>query len=128
MDIISDFLTVMRNGLMVGKRSVTVPHSNMKQAIAEVLKSEGYIRDYNVTDEEGKARLNIIFKYLNGESAIHELKRISKAGRRHYERVNGIESVIGGLGISILTTSRGLMTDKQAVKAGVGGEVVCHVW
>lgn len=127
-DTISDFLTVMRNGLMVGKRSVAVPHSNMKQRIAEVLKNEGYIKDFSVADNEGKPRLNILFKYVNGESPIHAVTRISKSGRRHYERVNGISHVIGGLGIAILTTSRGIMTDKQAAQAGVGGEVICKVW
>jgi small subunit ribosomal protein S8 len=127
-DTVGNFLTVIRNGLMVGKRSVIVQNSNLKQQIADVLKSEGYIKDYEVIRDETKAMLNVVLKYVNGEAVIHEIKRVSTPGRRHYERVNQLQSVIGGLGIAILSTSRGVMTDKQALELGVAGEVICHVW
>lgn len=127
-DTISNFLTVMRNGLMVGKRSVTVENSKLKQQIADVLKAEGYIKDYAVIRDGAKAALSVTLKYVNGEAVIHEIKRISRPGRRCYERINQIKPVIGGLGIAILSTSRGIMTDKHALKNRVAGEVICHVW
>ena len=127
-DRIGDFLTVMRNGLMVGKRSVTVQHSMLKQNIAEVLKNEGYIRDFKVDRNGHKVSLTVVLKYVNGEAVIHQITRVSKCGRRHYERVNNLQKVIGGLGIAVLTTSRGVMTDRQAEAAGIGGEVICHLW
>jgi small subunit ribosomal protein S8 len=127
-DTISNFLTVIRNGLMVGKRSVAVENSKLKQQIADVLKSEGYIKDYTVVRDGAKASLSLVLKYVDGEAVIHEIKRISRPGRRCYERVNQIKPVIGGLGIAILSTSRGIMTDKQALKNSVAGEVICHVW
>ena len=128
-DTIGDFLTVMRNGLMIGKRSVTVPYSKMKQNIAEVLKTEGFIKDYKVVAEDTvKSQLNVFLKYVDGAPVIHEITRISKPSRRYFERVNNLTSVIGGLGISIVSTSQGLMTDQQAKKNAVGGEVICHVW
>ncbi len=127
-DTISNFLTVIRNGLLVSKRSVTVQHSNMKQAIANLLKAEGYIKDYKTETVEGKPVLTVLLKYVNGESVIHDIKRVSKSGRRHYEGTNAVKPVIGGLGISVLSTSKGIMTDKQARQANVGGEVICHIW
>ena len=127
-DTISDFLTIIRNGLSVSKKSIVAPYSNFKIEIAKVLKDEGYIKDYKEQEIDGKRFLVIILKYVNGESVIHEIKRVSTPGRRHYEATNTIESVIGGLGISILTTSFGVVTDRQAKKLGVGGEVVCNVW
>lgn len=127
-DTISDFLTVIRNGLSVNKKSILVPCSNMKVEIAKVLKDEGYIRDYKEEDKDGKRFLTVFLKYVDGESVIHEIKRVSRSGRRHYSKTNDIKSVIGGLGIAIITTSGGIMTDRQAKKLGVGGEVVCNVW
>ena len=128
-DSIGDFLTVVRNGLMVGKRFVVVPSSKVKVNIAAVLKDEGYIKDFKaVAEENNKASLTIFLKYVNGESTINEITRISKPSRRCYERLNTLTSVVGGLGISILTTSSGIMTDRQAKKLGIGGEVICHVW
>ena len=127
-DTISNFLTTVRNGLKIGKRSVVVQHSKLKQQIADVLKAEGYIKDYTVTVEGAKASLAIVLKYVNGESVIHEITRISRPGRRCYERVNQIKPVIGGLGIAILTTSSGVMTNKKAKELKVGGEVICTVW
>jgi small subunit ribosomal protein S8 len=129
-DSIGDFLTVIRNGVSVAKRSVKVPYSNLKFNIAKVLKDEGYIKDFNKESGEDKVKsyLTIHLKYVNGECAIHEISRVSKPGRRCYEGLNKLTPVIGGLGVSILTTSAGVITDRQAKKLAVGGEVICHVW
>jgi len=127
-DTIGNFLTVIRNGLMVKRRTISLQHSNMREAIATVLKNEGFIRDFKKTEEDNKAVLTVVLKYVDGESAINEITRKSTPGRRQYERSNNMTSVIGGLGISILTTSKGVMTDKQATKQGIGGEVICHIW
>ncbi len=129
MDSIGDFLTVIRNGLMISKRSVSVPFSKMKMEIARVLKEEGYIKDYKQDrDENEKPILVVYLKYVSGAPAISEIKRISKLGRRHYEGVRRMRRVIGGLGIAILSTNKGIMTDRMAKKLSVGGEVICHVW
>ncbi len=127
-DSIGDFLTIIRNGLMVKKRFVTMPSSGLKVNIANVLKTEGYLKDFQVSDNDGKPVLTVYLKYVKGESVIHEITRVSTPGRRHYERSNNLERVIGGLGISIVTTSIGVITDAQARKQSVGGEVICHVW
>jgi small subunit ribosomal protein S8 len=128
-DSIGDFLTVMRNGLMVRKRSVSVPYSTMKYNIAKVLKDEGFIKDFKQEEnEDNKQSLTVFLKYIEGESVIHEIRRISTPGRRYYERNTALTSVVGGLGISILTTSSGIMTDKLARAKAIGGEVICHVW
>ena len=129
MDVVGDFLTIIRNALMVYKRSVSLPYSNLRAGIAKVLKDEGFIKDFSKSeDERGHSVLNVSLKYVNGESVINEIKRISKPGRRRYERSGKITSVIGGLGVAILSTSSGIMTDQQARKLTVGGEVICHVW
>jgi small subunit ribosomal protein S8 len=127
-DIIGDFLTVMRNALLVYKREIVVPSSTVKVAIAQVLKDEGFIKDFQMTQKEGKTFLNMTLKYVNGQPAINEILRISKPGCRAYERSNNITQVVGGLGVSILTTNRGIMTDRQARELAVGGEVICHIW
>lgn len=127
-DTVSDFLTIIRNGLSVSKKSVIVPYSNFKSEISKVLRDEGYIKDYKEQEIEGKRFLVIYLKYVNGESVIHEIKRISTSGRRFYASEKNVESVIGGLGISILTTSLGVVTDRRAKELRVGGEVVCNVW
>lgn len=128
-DSIGNFLTIIRNGLMVSKPFVVAPHARMNEDIANILKKEGFIREFStVTDESGKKTIKIVFKYADGESVIHELKRISKPSRREYVGTRGIEPVINGLGVSILTTSKGVMSHKQAEELGVGGEVICTVW
>lgn len=127
-DTIGDFLTVIRNGVMVNKSFASVPFSRMKHDIALILKNEGFLRDVSVIDEAGRKKLKIYFKYVNGESVIHEITRESKLGRRLYSGSRSLKPVIGGLGISVLTTDRGLVTDKQAKKLGVGGEIICSVW
>jgi small subunit ribosomal protein S8 len=127
-DTIGDFLTIIRNGLMARKRSIVDQSSKEKTGIARVLKEEGFIKDFEMVELDGKPFIKIIFKYVNGESVIHEIKRISRPGRRHYESLCSLTSVIGGLGVSILTTNAGIIADKQARKKSVGGEVICHVW
>jgi small subunit ribosomal protein S8 len=133
-DTIGDFLTVIRNGLKRAKLFVIVPHSGLKQAVLETLKAEGFIRDYAVVDEgSAKHYLKVFLKYVRGESVIHEITRISTPGCRRYAQVttqghHKIKPVIGGLGVSVLTTSKGVMTHKKAKALGVGGEVICTVW
>lgn len=127
-DSIGNFLTVIRNGLMVRRRTVTVPYSHVKMEIARVLKEEGFVRDYLKEESDKKSFLTVTLKYVDGEAAIHELTRISKPSKRHYEGAHMLRPVIGGLGTAIITTSSGIMTDKKARTLGVGGEVICHVW
>jgi small subunit ribosomal protein S8 len=128
-DTIGDFLTVIRNGVAVNKPFVVAPHSKLKFAIAYLLKSEGFIRDIEVVDQEhGKREIKVYLKYVNGESVIHEITRLSKPGCRAYEGKGSIKPVVGGLGVSVLTTSKGVLTHKQAEQLGVGGEVICTVW
>ena len=128
-DSIGNFLTIIRNGLMVSKPSVTAPYARMSQDIANVLKEEGFIRDFVIsTDDAGKKSLKIVFKYVDSESVIHEITRKSKPSRRVYVGTQKIEPVISGLGVSILTTSKGVMSHKKAESLGVGGELICTVW
>lgn len=128
-DSVGDFLTIIRNGVLASKRQVIAPHSRLKQEIANILKDEGFIKDALVEDlENNKKQLKILLKYVSGESVIHEINRVSTPGRRAYESHALIKPVIGNLGISILTTSQGVMTNKQARQRGVGGEVLCTVW
>ena len=133
-DTVGDFLTIIRNGLQRARPFVVVPHSGLKQALLETLKTEGFIRDYAMVGENDvKKSLKIYLKYVDGESVIHELTRISRPGCRQYAQIatsghRKIKPVIGGLGVSIVTTSRGVMTHKKAKELGVGGEVLCTVW
>lgn len=128
-DAIGDFLTIIRNGIMSSKMVVEIPHSNLKSEIANLLKEEGFIKDLAVVDNEGKKTIKVFLKYDNrGESAIHEITRVSRPGRRNYKGATNIKPVIGGLGISILTTSKGVITQKKAKELGIGGEVMCTVW
>jgi len=129
MDRIADFLTVIRNAVRVSKRTVSYPHSRMCLAIAKILKTEGFIRDYAVdASDEKKPLLTLQLRYLNGEAAIHALDRVSTGGCRRYSKLKNLKPYIGGLGISILSTSKGVITDKQAETLAVGGEVICRVW
>lgn len=127
-DPIADMLTRIRNGNMKKHESVEVPASNMKKNLAQILLDEGYINGYNVTEDDKQGMITIDLKYVNDERVISGIKRISKPGRRVYVRSGEVPYVLGGLGIAILSTSHGVMTDKQARKEGVGGEVVCYVW
>jgi len=126
-DPIADMLTRIRNAQQVGKTSVTMPSSKLKKSVAEVLKSEGYVVSFSV--EEGvKPQLTIELKYFEGKPVIAELDRISRPGLRAYSGKDGLPSVRGGLGIAIVSTSKGVMTDRAARAAGVGGEVLCTVF
>ncbi len=128
-DTIGDFLTIIRNGVLASKRSVTAPYSGIKHQIATILKEEGFIKDVMVEDiSESHKQITVTLKYVDGESVIHEIKRISRPGRRVYESIAMIKPVIGGLGISILTTNHGIITNKKARHLSVGGEIICTVW
>lgn len=127
-DPIADMLTRVRNAGSASKKSVFMPSSNMKAAIAEVLKKEGYINDFAVAEDAGKSTLTITLKYFQGAPVIEMLKRISKPGLRIYAEKDSLPSVQGGLGIALISTSRGVMTDKSAREAGIGGEVICSVF
>ncbi len=127
-DAIGDFLTVIRNGLMSSKLFVMAPYSNLKFEIANILKDEGFVKDVAVVEEDSKKYIKVFLKYVNGESVIHELTRVSRPGRRDYKGTGYIKPVIGGLGLSILTTSKGVVSHKKAKELGIGGEVLCTVW
>jgi|SRR3972149_2913622 len=127
-DSIGNFLTIIRNGVKISKPFIVAPYSKMNRAIAELLKKEGFVRDVLETGEDVGKKLKVVLKYVDGESVIHELTRISKLSRRTYSKVDKIKPVIGCLGVSILTTDRGVITHKEAEKLGVGGEVICTIW
>ncbi len=128
-DPIADMLTRIRNGLIARHDSVTMPASNEKKAIAKILLDEGYIKSVDFIDDGLQGQIKIALKYVQGrESVIKGLKRISKPGLRVYAKSNELPKVLGGLGIAIVSTSKGVMTDKAARNAGVGGEVLAYIW
>ena len=127
-DPVSDFLTRVRNAIKARQQKVDVPHSKLKVEMARILKEEGYISNYKTQEEEGKLVLRVYLKYGGTESAIRDLARISRPGCRVYVGRDEIKRVQGGLGISIMTTPKGVMTGRQARREGVGGEVLCEVW
>ena len=128
-DPIADMLTRIRNGLIARHDSVTMPSSNMKKAIAKILLDEGYIKSVDFIDDGIQGQIKVTLKYAQGkESVIRGLKRISKPGLRVYAKNDEIPKVLGGLGIAIISTSKGVMTDKAARNAGVGGEVLAYIW
>ncbi len=128
-DPVADFLTRIRNANMVYHTTVEAPASKMKRAIAEILKQEGYIKDYEYIEDGKQGILRIYLKYgADKKRVITGLKRISKPGLRVYARKDNIPKVLGGLGVAIISTSRGIITDKKARQEGVGGEVICYVW
>lgn len=126
-DPVADLLTRIRNGQAAGKAHISVDSSKIKTAIARVLKDEGYVADFRVTDENGKPRLVIDLKYYEGKPVIERLERVSRSGLRQYRGKNDLPKVLAGLGVAIISTSKGLMTDRQARAQGVGGEVICLV-
>ena len=126
-DPLADMLTRIRNAQRARKVNVVMPSSKLKVNVAEVLKAEGYISDYSITDDV-KPILDIALKYFEGVPVISELLRISRPGLRNYVNKNELPSVHGGLGVAIVSTSKGLMTDHSARSAGVGGEVLCTVF
>ena len=126
-DPIADLLTRIRNAQMVSKANVLVPSSKVKVAIAQVLKDEGYIDEFGVQTVDGKPTLNIGLKYYAGQPVIEKIDRVSRPGLRVYRGSQDIPKVMNGLGVTIVSTSKGVMTDRKASAAGIGGEVLCVV-
>ena len=127
-DPISDMLTRIRNAHMRNKNKVTVPPSKLRERVLEVLHKEGYIRGFAVIEKDGKSEIEVELKYFDGLPAIKEIDRVSKPGRRVYALVQTLPSVFNGLGISILSTPKGVMSDSEARAQNVGGEVLCTVF
>ncbi len=128
-DPVADFLTRVRNAISARQQKVDVPASKLKLELARILKEEGYIANFKATEEEGRKLIRIYLKYgTDNEAAISCVERVSRPGCRVYVGRNEIPRVLGGLGINILTTPKGVMTGRQARKEGVGGEVLCQVW
>lgn len=127
-DQIADYLTRIRNAGSAGHKSVLIPSSKLKVATSEILKEQGFINDFELINEKGRAYIKISLRYFNREPAIREVKRISKPGRRIYVSADNLPRVRNGLGVAIISTSKGVMTEKQAKKFNVGGEVICSVW
>ena len=128
-DPIADMLTRVRNALIARHDTVTLPASNMKKAIAKIMLDEGFVKSVDYIDDGLQGQIKIVLKYAEGkQSVIKGLKRISKPGLRVYARTEELPKVLGGLGIAIVSTSTGVMTDKEARKAGVGGEVLAYIW
>lgn len=126
-DPIADMLTRIRNGQMAGKVRVTMPMSTKKQAIAELLKNEGYVRDALEEEVDGRKVLTVVLKYYEGKPVIERIDRVSRPGLRVYKGKGELPRVLDGLGIAVISTSHGLMTDRAARAAGHGGEVLCYV-
>jgi len=126
-DPIADMLTRIRNAQSVDKAVVSMPSSKIKAAIAQVLKDEGYIDGFSVRDDAGKAQLDIALKYYAGRPVIERIERVSRPGLRVYRGREAIPAVMNGLGVAIVTTPKGVMTDRKARQTGVGGEVLCYV-
>lgn len=126
-DPIADMLTRIRNAQQAEKTAVQMPASKQKVALAQVLKDEGYIQDFGVRQGDGKPALEIVLKYYAGRPVIDQIQRVSAPGRRTYKGKDELPSISGGLGVAIVSTSKGIMTDRAARKAGLGGEVLCIV-
>jgi small subunit ribosomal protein S8 len=126
-DPIADFLTRIRNGQAAGRTQVSLPSSKVKLALAKVLKDEGYIEDFSTQTEDGKTNLLLQLRYYQGKPVIDRLDRVSRPGLRVYKGKDELPSILGGLGVAIISTSKGVMSDRQARAAGHGGEVLCIV-
>lgn len=127
-DPIADFLTRVRNAVKAKKKFVEIPSSKTKINLAEILKANHFIKDYNVVEDNKQNVLRVHLKYINGTPSISGLKRISTPGLHQYVGKDKLPKVLNGLGIAVISTPKGLLTDKQAKKESVGGEVICHVW
>lgn len=127
-DPVADMLTRIRNANIVRAKTVEIPASNTKKAVAEILKREGYIEEYELHEGNYQGVIKIYLKYNGKERVISGLKKISKPGLRVYVDKTEIPRVLGGLGVAVISTSRGIMTDKAARKEGIGGEVLCYIW
>lgn len=127
-DPIADMLTRIRNANAAKHATVAIPFSRIKESIANILKNEGYIVDYEIKEEGTKKDIVVTLKFVDGEEVVKGLRRISKPGRRVYSSVDNLPKVLGGLGIAIVSTPKGVLTDKECRKHSVGGEVLCYVW
>lgn len=127
-DPISDMLTRVRNALMLRKDSVEVPHSKIKKEVSRVLKENGYIADFFEVSDDKFKKIKLVLKYHEGRSVIQGLKRVSTPGRRVYVGTQEIPRVMGGMGVAVVSTSRGILTGHQARRLKVGGELLCYVW
>lgn len=127
-DPIADFLTRIRNASRAKKVRVEIPASNMKKSLAEILKKQNFIHDYTVEEDNKQNIIKVLLKYRDGVPAIHGLKRISTPGLRVYKASEDIPRVLNGLGIAVVSTSKGLLTDKEARTQSMGGEIVCYIW
>ena len=125
---IADFLTRIRNAVKAKKKYVEIPSSKMKVSLAEILKTNKFIKDYNVLEDSKQNLLRVHLQYIGGTPSISGIRRISTPGLRKYVNKDKLPRVLNGLGISVISTPKGLLTDKQAKKESVGGEVICHVW
>ena len=127
-DPIADMLTRIRNAITAKKETVEIPASNMKKAIADILLSEGYVKDVKLVEDGYNGKIAVTLKYSDKKSVINRLQRVSKPRLRSYSGVEDMPKVLGGLGTVILSTNKGILTGKQAKAQGVGGEVLCYVW
>jgi len=127
-DPIADLLTRIRNAVKAQKRRVDIPFSNQKKGIVEILKAQNFIVDFQIIEDDKQNILRVFLRYTNGVSALSGLQRISKPGLRIYSQKENLPRVLNGYGISIISTSKGLLTDKQAKREAVGGEVICKIW
>lgn len=128
-DPVADMLTRIRNANTVGHATVDIPASKMKKAIAEILLNEGYIKGFDIIEDDNQGTIRVQMKYgVDKEKVISGIKKISKPGLKVYAKSNEVPKVLGGLGVAIISTSKGIVSDKEARKLGVGGEVICYVW
>lgn len=127
-DPIADFLTRVRNAVRARKKYVDIPSSNMKVELSKILKENKFIKDFVVIEDNKQNTLRVHLQYVNGESSISGMRRVSTPGLRKYTGKDDVPKVLGGLGVSIISTSKGLLTDKQAKLQSVGGEIVCYIW
>lgn len=128
-DPIADMLTRIRNANTAGHETVEIPASKMKKAIAEILKTEGYIAEYELVEDDKQGMIKVTMKYgAHKERVISGIKKISKPGLKKYAKAGEVPKVLGGLGIAIISTSQGVISDKEARRLGIGGEVICYVW
>ncbi|MFQ5952579.1 MAG: 30S ribosomal protein S8 [Candidatus Omnitrophota bacterium] len=128
-DLIADQLTVIRNGIMAGKKAVIIKRSTLLEGIMKIMKQEGFIENYKVIEDNKQGLVKVYLRYLDdGTSVMEDLERVSTPGRRHYVPADKVRGVLGGAGIAILSTSKGLLTDKEAKSEGIGGELICRIW
>ena len=127
-DLIADVFTMMRNAMMAKKENVDVPASNTIKAILEILKKESYVDNFKLIEDKKQGIVRVYLKYLAGKPAIRNIKRVSRPGLRYYVRSKSVPSVLRGRGIAIVSTSKGIITDKEARDLGVGGEIIGYIW